>query len=497
MNQKQNFAFYDGLIQNYLEKQATPAEEKQFRLLLGEETFRRRVAEYAIDLGCLYSQASQGMLDATAVDLPEPAARTRRRVLVAAAVAASFLIAVAGLWRFWHQGNSPPSIAGGTPGPGSRGSQTAGGPASVGLSQPSGIALAEGIAGRVVVSSGSDPAKSREVADGTVLESGDTLRTIGENSFAVVKFHDGTILTVTAESQLTCKEVNSQKRVGIPTGEVVAQVARQKESCPMVITTSNAEAEVLGTKLTMYTDVALTELAVHEGKVLFRRIADGQAVNVLGGECAVAAADADLAPRPIQAAPREWDADFESGLPGRWGDGVWVPGERLMDSNGAVRAVRRPEEQGDEPAPCFVTTGRNWAQGLFRVEDDTHLNFRYKLTTPGRFVVRVNARTDGPTATFVGTFVYQRHEMWEIPRNQWQTACIPLSQFRKFDTNPSRGAATTELKTGNVVTLLIFRTQAKDPGLMIDHIWVTRGSPESASVLGPSELPGDVKSTTP
>ena len=243
------------------------------------------------------------------------------------------------------------------------------------------------------------------------------------------------------------------------------------------------EAEVLGTRLSMYTNAAMTELAVHEGRVLFRRLDDGQTIDISEGYYALAETGSDLVAQLIQSVPSVWEVDFESGLPERWRHGIWVRGNMLADSNGAVRAVVRPEDQGNQITPCFVMTGKEWSHGLFCIEDDTHLNFRYKMSTPGWFYVMVSTRTDQAVPVFAGSCIYKNRDMWEIPRNQWKNACIPLSRFQKPKTDPPDDAP----KTGDLVFSLHFRTQDQDPGLMIDRIWVTRGAPESAEVLGPSD----------
>lgn len=251
----------------------------------------------------------------------------------------------------------------------------------------------------------------------------------------------------------------------------------------MVITTPNAQAEVVGTRLSMYTNAAMTELAVHEGRVLFRRLDDGQTIDISEGQYAVAKTGSDLVAQLIQSVPSVWEVDFESGLPERWRHGVWIRGDMLADSNGAVRAVVRPEDQGSQKTPCLVMTGKEWSHGLFCIEDDTYLNFRYKMSRPGWFYVMVSTRSDQAVPVFAGSYIYKNHSMWNIPRNQWKNACIPLSRFQK----PKMAPPDNVPKTGDLVFSLHFRTQDQDPALMIDRIWVTRGAPESAEVLGPSD----------
>jgi hypothetical protein len=490
MSWNENEAFQDELIQNYLENQATPTEEKEFRLLLGEESFRRRVAEYAIDLGCLYSHARQGMLDRTLVAQPKSNSGSCRRVIRVAVVAASFLLAVATVWAVFRNDNTPSELAHSNVG-GRSGNQSAEPiiakslhSVTDGATRHSGIATAAHVIGRVLIGGSYDPAESRVVDEGTVLQSGDVVRTLDAESFALVEFHDGSVLAIAGESELTCALEDSRKRVMVAAGDIMAQVAFQDKLSPMVISTPIAEAEVLGTRLSVCTEGALTELAVHEGRVLFRRLLDGQTIDVSGGQCAVATSDSELVARPIQLIPSVWEEDFAAGLPDRWGCGTWIRSEGPDGSNGAVRAVPRAGDKVDQAGPCYVMTAREWSHGLFRIEEDTHLNFRYKLTRPGWFYAMVSMRTDDAIAVFAGSFIYKNRDMWQVPRNQWRTTCIPLSQFQRPEQGLPDDAIQHPPKPGDIVFSLFFRTQDQDSGLMIDRIWVTRGSPESAEVPG-------------
>lgn len=205
MSSRESKSFHDELIQNYLENQATPAEERQFRLLLGEESFRQRVAELSIDLGCLYSLARQGMLDGSLMEQHPPLERPHRRFIAVAAVAAVLLLAIAGPWNLFRLDHRPSDYT----------SRSSGSPAADIAAERPGIALAAHVIGRVVASGNSDPAQWRTVEVGSTLQSGDVLRTVDDESFALVEFHDGTVLAVAGESQLACTLDDSRKRVNV------------------------------------------------------------------------------------------------------------------------------------------------------------------------------------------------------------------------------------------------------------------------------------------
>ena len=494
MSRHERQTSHDELIQNYLENQATPTEEKHFRLLLGEESFRRRVAEYAIDLGCLHLHARQGLLEAGEMARSASVDPVRRRMVVSVAAAASLLLVLAGAWVLSHawrpSSHQGPSVAGSQTSPQPdlpHGKSQSPSTAAV-AGDDRGVGKLAHVAGRVVATRPDLPGEQRTLETDDVLDAGDELETLDPESFALVEFGDGTLLAVAGESKLACLSKENQKRVALSAGNLMAQVAPQPESFPMLIRTPVAEAEVLGTKLSLFTDADLTEVAVQEGRVLFRRLADGQAVDVQGGQCAVARANADLAARPIDETPTVWEEDFDTGLPNGWKTGMWIRPELLADSNGAVRAVARSEDAHGHPAgPCFAMTQSAWSRGLFQIEANSHLNFRYKLMRPGWFYVLINARTDEDLAAFSGCFLFKNRSMCQVPRNQWETRSVPLNCFHRPKRHLLDKGESLSPHPGNIVFSLFFRTQETDPGLIIDRIWVTQGTPDNVETLDWSE----------
>lgn len=93
MSWKNYGSAHDELIHNYLEGETTLVENLQFRLLLNDPDFCRRVAEYAIDLGSLLELAREKAKLAVSSRSETPS-RTRRLVVALAAVAATFLLAL-------------------------------------------------------------------------------------------------------------------------------------------------------------------------------------------------------------------------------------------------------------------------------------------------------------------------------------------------------------------------------------------------------------------
>lgn len=481
MSQGERDASHDELICKYLENEATPAEEQEFRSRLGDKSFCRRVAEYAIDLGHLHDYARQGMLERALTPAPRKPVPTRRQRVLAIAAAASVLLAVTGIWlglrsqdspREVTQEGAPENISVPPPAPVATPANT--GPSS----QRTVIARVDSVSGQVLIGDRFGSGPRRAIKGKADLRTDDVLKTIGAESFAVVKFEDGSVIAVAGETEMTCSVVDSQKRLNVHAGDIMAQVAPQTDK-PMVIETPTAEAEVLGTRLSLFASIALTELAVLEGQVQLRRLLDGRTVVVKKGQCAVSSKTADLVAEPIAPAPSVWEEDFEDAWPRRWRSGHWVHYGLPAGSSGGVLAAPRDDEGG----PCFIATGNEWSRGLFRIEDDTHLNLTYKLRWPGWFYIMLETRSEDYSGDYHGHYMYQTPEIWKVPRNQWRTVSIPLRYFQTPRRALPEGATPSSPNPGDVVFSLFFRTQEPDPGLFVDRIWVSHGAPESAEVL--------------
>ncbi len=475
MRQKEGRSSHDELIQDYLENQATPAQEEQFRLLLGEESFRRRVAEYASDLGCLYMQARQGMLDEIDPPLLQRTSLRLPRVLALAGLAASILIAFAVLWGAIRHGEADQEIARPVD-PVREEIPLAGDPELYPV-----VARVVGATGKVRLKSGPDAAVRYDVRDDMPFRSGSVLQTVGEDSFALVRFDDESVVAVGGDTELSCAVVDAQKRLVVSGGDVLARVAPQPEGRAMQIETPTARTEVVGTRLSLFASLALTKLTVLDGCVLFHRRSDAKAIEVRKGECAVASEDSDLVAKPISPAGNAWEEDFAQGMPPRWRAGLWVRDDLPAGSSGAIQAA---SHQG-KSEPCFITSGNEWMHGLFPVEKDTHLNLTYRLNEPGWFYIMVQTRSEDYSSDYRGSYVFQTPELWEVPPNTWRTVSIPLRAFRETERSRSDSMSRTAPLVGDMVFILTLRTQKRDPGLVVDRIWVTEGPDESAELLQP------------
>lgn len=472
MSRDNDHVSQDELILNYLESEATPTQEKQFRLLLGEESFRCRVAEYAIDLGQICDHARQGMLERVLVPQRTPNQLGRRRLIAAAVLAASVLLAVGAVFLLLRGDEASRKLVGEGPRPEAQKERAT-------------VAHVAVVSGTVLTADDFASKDRRAVVEDMELRTGDALYTVGPQSFAVLRFADGSMLSIAGNTELSCSITGSQKRIVLHDGDVFAQVAPQLPGQPMLIRTPKADAEVVGTKLTLFANLLATKLTVLEGLVRMKRLSDGTVINVQGGHSATASSDIAFASEPLPPVTDVWQEDFEQGIPANWELGTLVADDLPSNSTGAVRATP-PEGKEDYPSgQFFVASPRDWWRGLFRIENDTHLNFTYKVERMGWFNVMIESRSDDSAPTYSGAFVYKNPAMWTANLNQWRTVSVPLRFFHvPSQAEVKRGPPAV----GDLIFRFYFSTQETDPGLIIDRIWITRGPPnESAEVLGESE----------
>lgn len=453
----------DDLIQAYLDGETSPEQEEQVRRSLKESAFCERLAQFALDFACLYELAQQGVLeqpqgagdDKQVQPLAPLVGRAgyflRNRFVQAGTVlAASLLLAV--ILPFWLKRH------------------TIDGP----IAQPPVLGQLRQATVAVFARDGvaDEPAK----AD-TDFRSGDTLKTVGPEGFAILVFHDGTKLALAGSTTVVCTEENSQKRVLVQQGDVETDVARQPVGKPMVLVTPTAEASIMGTRLALSVIGNSTKLSVTDGKVVLKRLSDGRSVTVLGGYQAIVSTRSELTARPISSVPDTWSEDFEDGLSDEWQAGQWGKDDLPNDARGAVRAERRRRQDLRLDKLYTVTTNKAWTHGLFRIEQNSYMNFTYRLEKPGLFHVFISVRPKDLSQSHFGNYECQDAGWWRIPASQWGTVSVPLAKFRRVTDAEFKDTPEVSPRIGDVAYVVIFSSYKHDCGLVIDRMWVTRGKP--------------------
>src|SRR5262249_41978620 len=106
------------------------------------------------------------------------------------------------------------------------------------------------------------------VAAGWQVHSGQGLRTVGEESGAVGVCSDGTRLEVGPDSslgELADDARTSGKRISLLAGFLGADVTKQPESRPMVLTTPHAKVVVQGTRFSLVNSPEATRVDLENG----------------------------------------------------------------------------------------------------------------------------------------------------------------------------------------------------------------------------------------
>lgn len=153
---------------------------------------------------------------------------------------------------------------------------------------------------------------------GLVLLPGDRVH-VGDGAQARIDYADKTVLTLDQRTDLRLLADSAGvtgKRVELVWGRVNAEVAKQPAGRPMVFTTPNARAVVLGTVLTLeFTSAAgATRLDVSEGLVGISQNTGRTQVEVPAGHFATVAENTPTVARPLVAATTPVRKSYRSGL---------------------------------------------------------------------------------------------------------------------------------------------------------------------------------------
>jgi WD40 repeat protein len=140
---------------------------------------------------------------------------------------------------------------------------------------------------------------------GMELYPGQEVRTGNEGSQAAVAYPDGTELDLSADTSLRLEADGGDevpdvgKRAFLQTGLVYANVAKQPEARPMVLSTPHAVIRVLGTRFSSAATAESTRIEMEEGRVQVARTSDGESIVVEKDRVAVVAPKAE----PLVAQP--------------------------------------------------------------------------------------------------------------------------------------------------------------------------------------------------
>lgn len=113
---------------------------------------------------------------------------------------------------------------------------------------------------------------------------------VGEGSHLALAYADGTRLDLGPSTTLRMSAPGSD-RLELEQGELDAAVTHRAAGKALVFSTSQARAEVIGTRLRLSVSSSATRLQVDEGRVRLTRLSDGAVAEIGSGHAATATAD--------------------------------------------------------------------------------------------------------------------------------------------------------------------------------------------------------------
>jgi ferric-dicitrate binding protein FerR (iron transport regulator) len=389
----------DLLIQRLLDGTLTPAEHAEVNQRLRDDSALREhlrdVAEQAVAMG---DMARQRKTD-TPVRSPHSAGKSARYSSWLA-LAASLTVLAASAWLFLGSRETP-------------------------------VLTLVDASGSVAWSHGGE--WRTEIGIGESMAAG-TLETVGESATAQLQFRDGTLISLTGESELSFSE-DGQKLLVLREGSLSAQVKPQPKGKPMLVRTPSAEAEVIGTVFNLSTRSEDTLLKVDEGLVKLKRLSDGSAIDVPAKSSALASLDSTskLNSSSTPDALSAWSFDFTTTVPPNDWRGVWrdtSEGGRMVSS--PYVASRRSEDSIITHFGVSVRTAMlNPPLALIATDRSV---VRYRLNQDQLARLQVMLLTNVSKGGYGGNFecIISAEEL-KPDADGWCEIEIPVSRFKPAD----------------------------------------------------------------
>ncbi len=306
------------------------------------------------------------------------------------------------------------------------------------------------------------------VSDGEKLAAG-TLETLGETASAQLQFADGTLISLTGESELSFSE-EDQKLLVLRKGSLSAQVKPQPREHPMIVRTPSAEAEIIGTTFNLSARPDDTLLKVDEGLVRLKRLADGTSIDVPAQSSAVASLNSSLkldpavTPEPLT----RWGFEFNTTVPPQIWRGIWhdTPEGGHMVASPYV-AQKTKEGAVVTHFGVSIRTGYLNPPLALSVTEQSVIRYRLKQNEPAP--LQLMLITNKPTGSFGGNFECKigRAEL-RPDADGWCELEIPISRFQLIHHRPHvRPRHPTPV--GNIVASFLLSSFKLDTGLAVAH----------------------------
>lgn len=423
----------DLLIQRYLDSQLSRDELETFQQRLREDAALRAelrsIAEQAVAFGDLARRETDTLV--CSLSKPDRRAELARQAkpiwFTTLALAASIAVLAASAWLFF-------------------------------ASKPDAVLTLVESTGTVAWSDGT------VIASGETLPAG-TLETAGEASSALLRFDDGSLITLHGDAELSFASEH-QKVLSLTRGTLSAEVRPQPAGRPMLIRTPSAVAEVVGTAFDLSTRWEDTLLKVNDGLVKLKRLADGSEIDVPANRSAVAslntaaALDAASTPEPLTT----WRFDFTTSTPPR----DW----RGFSQNGAMHAspyVAKKMPDGRIVTHHGISIRTAMLEQPLRLLASEQSMVRYRLRQERPGDLQLMLLTNRLSGNHGGNFECRiSAEELRPDADGWCEIAIPITRYEVIEPRPHlRKRHPTA--AGNILTSAIISTFREDRNLEVSH----------------------------
>lgn len=337
---------------------------------------------------------------------------------------------------------------------------------------------------------------------------GGTFECSALESSATLRFDDGSTLNISGNTVVTVSD-REQKVIRLREGSISADVKRQPVGQPFRVFTPTAELEVKGTRFDVLASSSRMKLAVREGVVRAKRVADGKSIDVPADHATVAtvAGAESLVASQINQPSTTWVADIREDAT----TGKWVPIEILErvklseDIDAGLVAMedakdvyfQRLKAIDDEhkggvfalPKPIGKKGGRRSPEGkeptvLYLVVFDVPSRQAGPIVLVESSQLRFRGRVSKPSGMRLG-FAARDPEgagkRWAKPERIKQVdeefdIVVPVADFMT-GRNASSGEPTKTLSNGWELTHVYCMTNDPDAKLQITHVELLAGKP--------------------
>lgn len=207
---------------------------------------------------------------------------------------------------------------------------------------------------------------------GQALGRNGALVTEGTGSFAKLRFADKSTVVLSGEGELKVP-VEKSKRLVLRSGNLEVEMTPQPAGRPAYVETATARVEVVGTRFSVDATSSSTTVAVTSGKVRFKRLADGDTVDIPQERMATATLDArsGLEARSFSSAPVSWRA---------------VPPQGGYFGAQPFRAGGSSAQPVIHHGVVFRSDGDRVFDGIVELRAQSRLRVKFRVADPGAHI---------------------------------------------------------------------------------------------------------------